>query len=147
MRERFVILIADDDPNDLFLLRKAMPKDGLEVREVADGEEVIEYLSGNKTFSDRERFPLPDLILLDFKMPLMNGLEVLDWLREHPKMKRIPTVMLSGSGMQPEIEKAYRSGVNTYFRKPMQFEKLRKLVRLMLDYWGESERPVEHRLD
>lgn len=143
MRSRLVLLVVDDDMNDLQLFHAAVRRDGVEVdvHEVRDGQEAVQYLEGERSFADRDNHPFPDLILLDLKMPGMDGFEVLDWLRAHPEYGHVPAVMLSGSGLEQDVEEAYRRGVNTYFAKPTDFKKLMELIRLMVDYWGSSERP------
>jgi two-component system response regulator len=143
VKKKFVVLVADDDANDLRLLHKAISGDGLEVQlmEVHNGEELIQYLSNEGPFADYMRFPKPDLLLLDLKMPRMDGLQVLDWLAQHPEHARLPKVMLSGSGLERDVDEAYRRGANTYFTKPTDFSHFQKLVRLTIDYWAMSERP------
>ena len=143
VKRKFIALVADDDANDLRLLRKALPGNGLEVElfEVRDGEELVQYLKGEGGFEDRTKYPIPDLLLIDLKMPRMDGLQVLDWLREHPEHAGMPKVMLSGSGLDQDVEEAYRRGANTYFTKPTEFERFQKLMRVTIDYWAMSERP------
>lgn len=143
MRRKLSLVIADDDPRDRELLRQALLRNGsnVEVHEVHDGEEVVEYLRGSGRFGDRQRYPFPDVLLLDLKMTRMSGLEVLDWLRKHPSCSHIPTVMFSGSGLDQDVEEAYRRGVNTYFAKPTEFGKFSRLVHLLIQYWEHSERP------
>jgi CheY-like chemotaxis protein len=140
--QKFIVLVADDDANDLRLLRRAMPaSEQVELLEVHDGEELIEYLSGQGRFADRARYPKPDLLLLDLKMPRVDGLQVLDWLAQHPEYAQLPRVMLSGSGLEQDVEEAYRRGANTYFAKPSEFDRFQKLIRVAIDYWTMSERP------
>jgi CheY-like chemotaxis protein len=143
VKRKFIALVADDDANDLQLLRKAISETALEMelQEVRDGEELVQYLKGEAGFGDRKRYPIPDLILIDLKMPRMDGLQVLDWLREHPEHGRLAKVMLSGSGLDEDVQEAYRRGANTYFTKPTDFEQFQKLIRVMVDYWKMSERP------
>ena len=143
MKRKFVLLVADDDPNDLQLLNLAIRHNGInvEIRELHDGTEVIAYLQGTGRFAERDIYPIPDLLLLDLKMPRMNGLDVLKWLREHPECARIPTVMLSNSDIDHDIDQAYRLGVNTYFIKPGDYKQFIELMGLMLDYWAASQRP------
>src|SRR5438874_9323054 len=109
MRGRFVILFADDDENDRLLMRRALKGAGVsvEARDVHDGEEVIRYLQGEEPYADRGKFPFPDLLVLDLKMPRMNGLEVLGWLQQHPACSTLPVVMVSGSGLEEDVTEAH----------------------------------------
>src|SRR2546423_7420023 len=92
-----IMLVAEDDPNDLALLRHAVSDNGLaaHIEITRDGEELIHYLRGEGDFANRLRHPFPDLIVLDLKMPRVNGLEALRWLRKNPESAKIPTIMLS----------------------------------------------------
>jgi CheY-like chemotaxis protein len=144
MAKKLVILVAEDDPNDLELLRHVVSENGVEVnfQPAHDGEQVINYLRGEDEFRDRSRHPVPDIIVLDLKMPRVNGFEVLQWLRQQQGLARIPVVVLSGSGLETDIEEAYRLGANTYFTKPGQLAELRKIIASLIDYWRRSQRPI-----
>jgi len=146
MNDRLVILVAEDDANDLELLRHAVRQNGviIDVHVVSDGEDAIQYLRGGGSFANRALHPLPDLIVLDLKMPRVSGLEALEWIRDHRRYARIPVIMLSGSGLDPDIQEAYRLGVNTYFTKPAELKKLRELIAVLIDYWARSQRPVHN---
>jgi CheY-like chemotaxis protein len=143
MSRKLVILVAEDDPNDLELLRHVVSDHGVEVnfQSAHDGEQVISYLRGESPFADRVIYPIPDIVVLDLKMPRVNGFEVLEWLRQQPGLARIPVVVLSGSGLETDIEEAYRLGANTYFTKPGQLAELRKIIGTLIDYWRRSQRP------
>lgn len=144
MSKKLVILVAEDDPNDLELLRHVVSDNGVDVnfQSAQDGEQVIDYLRGEGEFSDRGKHPVPDIVVLDLKMPRLNGFEVLQWLRQEPGLARIPAVILSGSGLETDIEEAYRLGANTYFTKPGQLADLRKIISSLIDYWRRSQRPI-----
>lgn len=144
MSNKLVILAAEDDPNDLELLRHVVAENGVQVNFQAadDGEQLIHYLRGEGKFADRDLHPIPDIVVLDLKMPRMNGFEVLQWLRQEPGLARIPAVVLSGSGLESDIEEAYRLGANTYFTKPGQLAELRKIIGSLIDYWRRSQRPI-----
>lgn len=144
MSKKLVILVAEDDPNDLELLRHVVADHGVEVnfQPAQDGEQVISYLRGEGQFADRVLHPIPDILVLDLKMPRVNGFEVLQWLRQEPGLARIPAVVLSGSGLETDIEEAYRLGANTYFTKPGQLAELRKIISSLIDYWRRSQRPI-----
>jgi CheY-like chemotaxis protein len=144
MSKKLVILAAEDDPNDLELLRHVVGENGVEVnfQSADDGEQLIDYLRGDGKFADRDLHPVPDIVVLDLKMPRMNGFEVLQWLRHEPGLARIPAVVLSGSGLESDIQEAYRLGANTYFTKPGQLAELRKIIGTLIDYWRRSQRPI-----
>ncbi len=136
--------MADDDENDRVLVRLAIRRSnmGTETREVHDGLEVIRYLGGEEEYSDREKYPFPDLLLLDLKMPRMDGLGVLEWVRTHPDCSFLPTIMMSGSGHEGDVLEAHRRGVKAYFVKPSDFMELEKIVRLVAEHWATARRPV-----
>jgi CheY-like chemotaxis protein len=144
MSKKLVILAAEDDPNDLELLRHVVGENGVAVnfQSADDGEQLIRYLRGEGQFADRDLHPIPDIVVVDLKMPRMNGFEVLQWLRQQPGLARIPAVVLSGSGLESDIEEAYRLGANTYFTKPGQLAELRKIIGALIDYWRRSQRPI-----
>ena len=144
MAAEFVILVAEDDPNDAALLEKAIRKNGFEypLRMVADGGEAICYLEGQGKYADRSQFPFPRVLITDLKMPRLNGLELLEWLRDHPKSYVLPTILLSGSSLLVDVVRAYRLGVNTYFQKPGSFGELVEIVRVAHEYWMRAVVPA-----
>jgi CheY-like chemotaxis protein len=146
LNSEFTVLLAEDDPNDrrLFHLALRRNKKPIQVFEVADGMEVIQYLKGEGKFGNRDKFPLPNLLILDLKMPRMTGLEVLHWLRHKPEFARLCTVMLSGSGLDKDVAEAYRLGVNSYFKKPNDFNHFIKVLNVIFDYWMLTEQSDEH---
>ena len=132
-----VILLAEDDPNDVLLIQRAFQRTHLAnpVQVVRDGEEALAYLSGQGAFADRERHPLPVLMLMDLKMPRKTGLEVLAWLRQQPVLKRLPVIVLTSSNQSPDINRAYELGANSYLVKPAGFDSLLELVKNLDMYW------------
>jgi CheY-like chemotaxis protein len=126
-----VILIVEDDPNDALFLRRALRKADVRqaLRVARDGQEAIDYLSGTGQFLDRERFPLPCLVVLDVKLPKKNGLEVLKWLRHRDQLNDLPVVMVSSSNENGDKDKAMREGIEAYRVKPVSFDKLIELAR------------------
>ncbi len=145
MRRKLVLLVAEDDPRDLQLFHLALQRGGTvaDVHAVTDGEQAIEYLQGTSRYHNRSKHPFPDLLVLDLKMPGMDGLQVLRWLRDHAECNSLPRVMLSGSGLDKDVQEAYRLGVNSYFAKPANFKEFQDLLRLLIDYWTSCRRP-EH---
>jgi CheY-like chemotaxis protein len=140
---QFTILILEDDPNDVFLLQRALHKNQIlnPVRVVGDGVEGVAYLSGTGKYADRETYPFPSFIILDLKMPRMGGLEVLQWLQQHPEYQVIPTLVLTSSKQQIDIVRAYRLGVNSYMVKPGSFDELQAMIRKVYDYWTVCAKP------
>ena len=138
------ILLVEDDPNDVLLIQRAFQKAGLRnaLKVVRDGEQAIDYLSGKGNYNQRDRFPLPFLLLLDLKMPGTDGFEVLQWIRSEPTLKRLLVVVLTSSNLQADVDRAYESGANSYLVKPVGFEELVEMVKSIHHYWlNLNERP------
>jgi CheY-like chemotaxis protein len=139
------ILHVEDDPNDVLLVGRAFRKAefSADVKVVNDGEQAVSYLSGTNHFAEREKFPLPALVLLDLKLPRKSGLEVLSWIRNQPGLKRIPVVMLTSSKQPVDINRAYDLGVNGYLVKPVSFDALVEMLRTLDAFWlRTNEKPV-----
>jgi CheY-like chemotaxis protein len=136
MQDR-TILVADDDENEVLLLRPAFAKtDSLAALQfVTDGEEAMAYLKGEHPYSNRKLFPFPDLLLLDLKMPRMNGIEVLEAVRGHSLLKRLPVVVLTVSDRPKDIALALEAGANSVLTKPRSAKDLASLARAVQDYW------------
>jgi CheY-like chemotaxis protein len=143
MKDRLVMLVAEDDKLDLELLKRAIPKNGsaVNLQVTRDGEECIDYLKGEGKYKNRITHPFPNVIVLDLKMPKVSGLQVLEWLNKQLDCKRIPTIMLSGSSLDKDVQEAYRLGVNTFFMKPSGLDKLQELMKRVVEYWEFSEAP------
>jgi CheY-like chemotaxis protein len=146
MSRRAVILLAEDEETDAYFVNMAFKKAGLKhsISHVMDGQQVIEYLSGEGRFADRKNHPMPNLLLLDLKMPRVNGFDVLTWLRERPDLKDLPVVVLTSSDYPADIEHACKLGAADYRVKPSSPQ---QLVHFALDVdasWlkGEAKRPV-----
>ena len=138
-------LVAEDDENDVFFLQRAFKQAKIEnpLNVVRDGQEAIEYLSGEGKFSDRNLYPLPNLFILDLKMPRKTGLDVLGWLQEQPELRCVPVLVLSSSAHRTDIEKAYELGANAFVVKPASLEKRVELAKLIGAFWLEfNEGPV-----
>src|SRR5207247_5068700 len=136
------VLVAADDPGDVFLLQRAftIAEIPTTLHFVRDGQEAIDYLDGKKRYADRQAFPLPDLMLLDLKMPKMNGFDVLNWVRQQPGLKRLLITVLTSSDQPQDINRAYDLGANSYLLKPHSSEHLCELVKQVERYWLELNR-------
>jgi CheY-like chemotaxis protein len=111
-----VILLAEDQPNDVLLTRLAIETAGLPnpLFAVGDGQDAVAYLDGNGPYANRKAYPLPSLFLLDLKMPLMGGFEVLIWLQRRPRFDDIAVVVLSSSNIVSDIDRAKSLGADDY---------------------------------
>ena len=107
------------------------------LRVVRDGEEAIAYLSGQAAYADRDRYPLPALVLLDLKMPRKSGLEVLSWLRKQPNLRHLIVVFLTSSNNAEDVRLAYEAGANSYLVKPVEFTEMVEMIRNAGIYWLE----------
>ena len=133
----YTILLVEDDPNDVFLIQRAFSKANLAnpIQVMKDGEAAVQYLSGQEPYADRDRYPLPILMLLDLKLPRRSGLEVLEWLKQQPKLKRLPVVVLTSSREHIDLNRPYDLGANSYLVKPVAFDSLLNMVQTLNQYW------------
>jgi CheY-like chemotaxis protein len=131
------ILVAEDQANDAFILERAFKKTGARTKLhfVRDGQEAIDYLEGQEQFADRDAYPLPTLLLLDLKMPRLNGFQVLEWVRCQQSLRRLLVVIFSSSEEIKDINRAYDLGANSYMVKPSDFDDLLKLAEQLGKYW------------
>jgi len=131
------ILLVEDDENDVLLIQRAFRNAKLAnpLHVVRDGDSAVAYLSGAGEYADRTAHPLPELMLLDLKLPRKSGLEVLAWLRQESGIKRVPVVVLTSSRERRDVDKAYELGANSYLVKPVEFESLLEMVKTLGVYW------------
>jgi CheY-like chemotaxis protein len=131
------ILLVEDDENDVLFLRTACNRSGLRhpLITVADGQQAIDYLSGTGTFADRAAHPLPCLVLLDLNLPIKNGFEVLQWLRDNPSLNTLLIIVLTSSSAESDAHHAYTLGANSYVMKPSNPDRLQDLMDLIKRYW------------
>ena len=127
------------------MLRRAFDQLGLDtsLQFVKDGEQAIAYLAGQGAFANRDEYPLPDLLLLDLKMPRKSGFEVLEWLQNQPTLATIRTVVLTTSEDIYEINRAYRSGASSFLTKPINFSEFRDTIHAVYKYWIDMNRTPE----
>jgi len=134
------ILVAEDDPTDAYFFQRAFNRAGLPVtlHFVRDGQEVLDYLQGEGQYADRVRHPLPRLLLLDLKMPRLDGFDVLEWVRQQPIMTGLLIVIFSSSEEPRDMNRAYGLGANSYLVKPHSMAELTALVGQFKKYWLEA---------
>ncbi len=138
------ILHVEDDPNDAMLFQHACRKAGVEfsLHGVKDGDEAINYLRGTAGFGDRRQFPLPQLILLDLKLPRVSGFDVLEWIRHEDGLNALPVIVLTSSSHESDIRRAYDLGANSYLVKPVGFDALVDVAKTIHGYWiNFNQRP------
>jgi CheY-like chemotaxis protein len=147
VRSEPVILVAEDNENDVLMLRRAFLHLSVTapIQYVENGEEVIAYLDGSGKFANRDEYPLPDVLLLDLKMPRKNGFDVLAWWRERKDLAAVRVVVLTTSEEIRDVNEAYRLGAASFLVKPLNFDEFRDTLFAMFQYWranqpGESSR-------
>ena len=131
------ILLVEDNPSDINLTKRAFEKalitNNLVVAE--DGQEALEYIFGNDYETNHDVSHLPALILLDLKLPKISGLEVLKRIRSAEKIKRLPVVILTSSKEEQDVAASYDLGVNSYIRKPIDFNQFAEAIKYLGVYW------------
>ena len=139
------ILLIEDDPNDVLLIQRAFRRAELDIplRVVHDGREAMAYLQGRSPFDDRVAYPLPLLVLLDLKMPVKSGFEVIAWIRGEAELKRLPIVVLTSSREIEDVNRAYEAGASSYLVKPVAFDALQTMLATFGRYWLNFNTPPE----
>jgi len=137
MPDHAVILLGEDREDDVVIIRRAFLQSRIlnPLFVVKDGEEVISYLSGKGKYSNRAEFPLPELLLLDLKMPKLDGFEVLRWVRQNPGLQALRVVVLTSSEEISDVNRAYQLGANSFLVKPVNFDRLIEISQAIKGYW------------
>lgn len=137
------ILLVEDDADSVFLFEHTVRKLGITnpLRVARDGREALDYLEGVGDFADRQKHPLPGLILLDLKLPRISGFEVFQALRQRPETHPLIVVVLTSSASDEDIAQAYALGANAYLVKPLQLEKLEEIVLAIKNFWLTHNHP------
>ncbi len=140
------ILLAEDSENDITLLLRAFERAHLAnpVQVVRDGQEAIAYLNGEGHYSDRERYPLPYILLLDLDMPRKNGFQVLEWVRARPSFIGLEIVILTSSQDSRDLVKTFERGAASYLVKSPGFEDLMDMVKRLGCYLVLTNQKPEH---
>lgn len=143
MKERFILLV-EDDPDDEELTLMSLNKSGIinEIHVVRDGEEALHFLFAEGKYKDRDPAKVPALIMLDLRLPKLNGFEVLEQIRANPVTKYIPVVILTSSNEEEDVTAGYKLGANSYVRKPVEFDRFAEAVRQLGLYWLLLNEPL-----
>lgn len=145
MNNPTAILQVEDDPNDVLLVRRAFRRSNpdIQLQVVTDGEQAVEYLSGQGAYANRAEHPLPSLVLLDLKLPRKSGLEVLGWIRSHAQLHRLRVVMFTSSKREDDVNAAADLGANAYLVKSVDFGDFTTMIDTLAKFWLEfAETPA-----
>lgn len=131
-----VWLVAEDSEDDFLLLQRAFRKFDASVKAVwvRDGDQAQSYLKGESGYANREAYPLPDLALVDLKMPQCSGMELLTWIRSIPRFDMLPVIIFSSSNHPSDVNLAYEQGANWYLTKPTDMAELVKAIQCMHEH-------------
>jgi CheY-like chemotaxis protein len=131
------ILLAENDDNDAFGMELAFARAGIleRVYRVRDGKQAIDYLDGARRYEDRTKYPLPSVLLLDWKLPGASGADVLQWVRAHAVLKYLAVVVISNSSLQGDREIALDLGANSFVQKPGTFVEFEEMLSSLARFW------------
>jgi CheY-like chemotaxis protein len=137
MKKTEHILLAKDNEDYALLFQRALKAAQIDasLEVVHDGKEAVDYLSGADHYADREKHPFPKLVLLDLRMPRMDGFEVLTAVRQRLGFTRLPVIVLTHSDNPADVKRAYELGATSYFRKPDSLEGLDEMIHVLHAYW------------
>jgi two-component system, response regulator len=137
------ILLVEDNANDVELTLHALAKHNLanKIHVVRDGEEAMDFLFCRGAFSDRAFDEQPKVVLLDLKLPKVDGLEVLRAVKSDPRTKAVPVVVMTSSRQQRDMVESYKLGVNSYIQKPINFGEFQEVIRQLGFYWLAVNQP------
>lgn len=133
---QYPILLVEDNANDVIFIERSIRKANVtfSLHVVENGEAAMSYLLGEGVYADRERYPLPVLIVTNMKMPRMNGLEFLAWVKQQPSLKHLPVIVMSSSEDPNEMNRATALGASEYFVKTSSLNALTEIVKKMLSF-------------
>ncbi len=131
------ILLVEDNPADAILLARAFTRAGVRnpINHLPEGETAQKFLDGQGQYADRQKHPLPILMILDLNLPGMSGLELLQWIRLQRHLRRIPVLVLTSEREDRFMEAAYTAGANSYLLKSFDVEEINRVVDLISNYW------------
>jgi CheY-like chemotaxis protein len=140
MEETMDILMVDDSPNDLLFFGRAASNTHLNIRlqTLTAGRQAIDYLTAKGEYNDRSKYPWPDLIVMDLKMPEVNGFDLLAWRQTSALLSCIPVIVLSGSSEPDDVKRIFELGANKHLVKPAALADWEKVVREVWDFWTEG---------
>jgi CheY-like chemotaxis protein len=137
MSDLALFLLVEDSESDAILIRRAFIKGNVinPLQVVTAGDQAIAYLKGEGPFSNRSEYPLPELVLLDLKLPGIDGFQVLRWIRQQPDLRALRVVVLTSSDRIQDVNMAYQLGANSFLVKPVDFERFVEISQALRGYW------------
>lgn len=132
MGEKVTVLVVEDEASDLFPLKRAFHQldEGFDLRVLETGQEAVRYLQGDGPYQNRQRYPLPQLAILDLRLPGMSGLDLLQWIRKQPQFAELPTIALTAYGNR-DLPRAYDLGISFYLLKPADAHSLAEVLEAL----------------
>jgi CheY-like chemotaxis protein len=145
MPDPAVILLAEDEEDYVLLVKRAFSEAKITnpLHVVSTGQEAVAYLKGEGKYANRDEYPLPDLLLMDLKLPGFNGLEIIGWMRSQPGLAGLRIVVLTSSDQLKDVNDAYRLGANSFLMKPYDFADLVQFSRMISEYWLQMSKTPE----
>lgn len=142
VRKDFVILLVEDNPDHAELVQRSFSEHGLaeSIRWTTDGEAALDYLYRRGAYADPASSPRPDIVLLDLRLPKVDGLVVLKTIKEDSRLRRVPVIVLTTSDAELDLLRAYDSHVNSYLVKPVDFDRFIRLAHELGVYWRDMNR-------
>lgn len=132
MCEKTTVLVVEDEASDLFPLKRAFQQlhEGFDLQILETGQDAVSYLQGKGSYGDRQRHPLPQLVILDLRLPGMSGLDLLRWIRQQPQFENLPTIALTAYGNR-DLPRAYDLGISFYLLKPAEASSLAEVLEAL----------------
>lgn len=147
--DQALFLLVEDSDDDVLLIQRAFKKGNVinPLQVVRKGEDAVAYLKGEGLYANRAEYPLPSLVLLDLKLPGLDGFQVLNWIRKQPNLQAMRVVVLTSSDTIRDVNLAYQLGANSFLVKPVDFERFVEISQALKGFWlWMSEAPEVHRL-
>ena len=143
IKDNLPFLLVDDNKHDVRIVKRAWRKNKISspLMVVPHGQACLDYLRHEGKYSDEEKYPRPSIILMDIRMPIMDGIECLAAIKADPQLQLIPVIMLTTSKEDADRVRSYKLGCNTFVQKPVDFDKLSEAMRTIYLYWTMSELP------
>ena len=140
MSKPHFILLVDDSDDDAFFFGRAVARVGkaIQTQRAQNGQEAIDYLIGEGRFSDRQKFPMPHLIVLDLKMPVCDGFDFLAWKHSRPALASIPAVVMTSSSMDEDVRRSYELGAHSFTTKLVSSDRLCERISVLRDWWFQN---------